>query len=215
MHVNHQKAVLWDMDGVLVDTAEFHFQTWSEVLAELNIPFDREVFTRTFGMNNRGVLSTLLGHPVEDAYVDEVGGRKEAAFRREIVGRVQLLPGVRHWLERLQAKGYRQAVASSAPFENVEALVDALAIRPFFDALVSAGNMLGKPDPAVFVEAARRVNVPPENCTVIEDAIAGVEAARRAGMRCLAVTNTNPRQALASATWVVDSLEDLPEIFFE
>jgi beta-phosphoglucomutase len=215
MDGNQQKAVLWDMDGVLVDTGEFHFQTWSEVLHALNIPFDREVFTRTFGMNNHGVLSIVLGHPVDDAYVDEVGGRKEAAFRRAIVGRVQLMPGVCVWLERLQAKGYRQAVASSAPFENVEALVDALQIRFFFDTLVSAGNMPSKPDPAVFIEAARRVGVPPENCTVVEDAVTGVAAACRAGMRCLAVTNTNPREALSAADLVVDSLEDLPETFFE
>jgi len=138
-----------------------------------------------------------------------ISERKEAAFRRAIHGKAQPMPGVVAWLDRLQRLGCRQAIASSAPPENIDALVDELGIRPFFSAVVSAYRLPGKPDPAVFLEAARLVEVPPAGCIVIEDGIPGVEAARRAGMKCIAVTSTNPRQSLSSANRIVDSLEEL------
>ncbi len=209
------KAVLWDMDGVLVDTGDLHLETWRLVLNEMGIEMDEPLFRSTFGMNNHGVLSTVLGHPVDDAFVEDVAGRKEAAFRHMLRGRVKLLPGVRAALEGLRAAGYRNAVASSAPMENIDALVDALEIRELFDALVSAAAMPSKPDPAVFLEAARQVGRAPADCTVVEDAVVGVQAALRGGMRCIAVTTTNPRAALSAAHLVVDTLEGLPLAAFD
>jgi HAD superfamily hydrolase (TIGR01509 family) len=205
------RAVLWDLDGVLVDTGELHFRAWEQTLAEAGIVFTRPMFQHTFGMNNAGILAWLLGQPPEPAFLTEIGDRKERRFRQAAPGQARLLPGVAFWLERLQARGYRQAVASSAPQANIEVLIAGLNIRPFFGALVSAELMPGKPDPAVFLEAARQLAIPPEQCVVIEDSLAGVEAARRAGMRCVAVTTTHPRAALSPADWVVESLEALPE----
>jgi beta-phosphoglucomutase family hydrolase len=200
-------AVLWDMDGVLVDTQELHYQTWARVLAEQGIPFDRQKFRQIFGMVNHDLLVYLTGREPTPEYLAWISDYKETAFRRLMHGQVQLLPGVRHWLERLQALGCKQAVASSAPPENIEELVDELDIRDYFDALVSAHNMPGKPHPAVFLEAARRVEAQPAECVVIEDSLAGVEAARRAGMFCIAVTTSNPPHALAHADVVVERLE--------
>jgi HAD superfamily hydrolase (TIGR01509 family) len=197
------------MDGVLADTGEVHYQSWLKTLAGAGILFDRETFRRTFGMNNAGLLEFTLGYPLEPDRLQEISERKEATFRQEIRGRVKLFPGAREWLERLAGSGIRQAVASSAPLENIEVLVDELGIRQYFDVLVSAYKMPGKPDPAVFLEAARRLDMPPEACLVVEDSIAGVEAARRAGMRCIAVTNTNPREALQEADVIVETLVEL------
>ncbi|RPI29572.1 MAG: HAD family phosphatase [Chloroflexota bacterium] len=207
------RAVLWDMDGVLVDTGEAHYQAWVKVLAGEGIPFDRDIFRQTFGMNNQGMLSFLLGHPPDPHDLKRIGDLKESIFRQAIRGEVQLLPGARKWLERLKAAGWRQALASSAPQENIDSLVDELDIRPYFTVLLSATALPGKPDPAVFLEAARQVGVTPGACTVIEDSIPGVEAARRAGMRCIAVTTTNPYPVLvdAGADLVVNSLEELSE----
>jgi HAD superfamily hydrolase (TIGR01509 family) len=203
-------AVLWDLDGILADTGPFHFQSWTEVLSGAGWPFSDDLFQRTFGMNNYGVLSTVMGRPPTPAELEEIAEVKEARFRALIMGRAQPLPGVRVWLARLGAQGARQAVASSAPPANIDALVDALELRGYFQALVSAADLPSKPDPAVFLEAARRLSVPPGRCVVVEDAVAGVEAARSAGMRCVAVTNTNPASALAAADVVVESLEALP-----
>lgn len=207
-------GVLWDMDGVLVDSGEFHFAAWVEALRREGLPYTREQFRVMFGMDNRTFLTALLGREPEPAWLARVSDDKEAAFRDAIRGQAQPLPGVVSWLQRLQAAGARQAVASSAPQANVDLLIESLGLRAYFDALVSTRDLPGKPDPAVFLEAARRVGLPPARCVVIEDAVPGVTAARRAGMACVAVTNTNRRQALSGADIVVDSLADLSEDAF-
>jgi len=210
-------GVLWDLDGTLADTNEFHFQSWMAVLPEYQIPFSRESFQAVFGMNNVKTLAMLLGHTPAPELVAEIGGRKEHLFRETIRGRLQALPGVHAWLERLQAAGVRQAIATSAPEANVDAMMDELNLRHYFDAIVPGADLPGKPDPAVFLKAARSINVPPERCVVVEDAVAGVAAARRAGMKCVAVTTTNPAHALREqgAHVVVDRLDALPLDTFE
>jgi beta-phosphoglucomutase len=204
-----ERGVLWDMDGVLADTGEFHYQAWSQVLATYDLHMTRELFQATFGMNNTGVLSALLGRAPEPDLLAGLSERKEAQFRQILHGRVQPLPGVRLWLERLKAEGVPQAIASSAPPANIEVIVDELNLRPYFAALVSGYALPGKPDPALFLEAARQIGVAPERCVVVEDAVAGVEAARQAGMRCIAVTTTNPAEVLRGADLVVEGLDEL------
>jgi beta-phosphoglucomutase family hydrolase len=210
-----KQGVIWDMDGVLADTGEFHFQAWSQALPEFGIPFTRELFTATFGMNNAGILAVLLGQTPAPELLAEISDRKEQLFRQAVRGRVQPLPGVLAWLERLKAAGIRQAIASSAPPANIDALVDELGLCDYFDAIVSGFDLPGKPDPTLFLKVARLIGVPPERCVVVEDAVAGVEAARRAGMKCIAVTTTNPTQALKGADVIVERLDALPPDTFE
>ncbi len=202
-------GVLWDMDGVLVDTGELHFRAWMKALTEFGIPFNEELFYKTFGMNNFSILTLLLGRPPDAEYFKEICDRKERYFRQIVRGQVRLLPGARSWLERLKQHGFLQAIASSAPMDNIEALIDETQIRPFFDAIVSAYDMPGKPDPAVFLEAARQLGLAAGCCIVIEDSINGLLAAHHASMRCLAVTTTYPSKDLAEADLIVKSLEDL------
>jgi beta-phosphoglucomutase len=207
-------GVLWDMDGVLVDTAEFHFQTWLEALSTYDIPLTRESFRATFGMNNAGTLTALLGEAPSPELLAEIGERKERQFRQAIRGQVRPLPGVLPWLERLRSEGVRQAVASSAPPANIDVLLDELGLRPFFDVIGSGSDLPAKPDPSLFLQVARLIGVPPGRCVVVEDSVAGVQAARRAGMRCLAVTTTNPPHRLGEADVVVERLDELPEDAF-
>lgn len=209
------RGILWDMDGVLVDTGQAHYQSWAEVLSTYDIAFSREFFRDTFGMNNTGVLTNLLGKNLTPELRAEIANRKEEEFRRLVQGRVQPLPGVLDWLSYLKGEGFRMGVASSAPPANIDALVDDLEIRHSFDALVSGVDMPGKPDPALFLEVARRIDVPPKGCVVVEDAIAGVQAAKRAGMACIAVTTTNSADALRAADIIVDRLDALPANAFD
>jgi len=106
--------------------------------------------------------------------------------------------------------GVHQAIASSAPQANIDVLIDELQIRDFFEVLVSGYDMPGKPNPDVFLKAADLMDIPPMNCIVIEDAVAGVRAAKMAGMRCVAVTTTNPAHLLSEADIIVDRLDVLP-----
>jgi len=142
-------------------------------------------------------------------------GRKEGLFLGLIHGRLKLLPGVLGWLRRLKERGVLQAVASSAPEVNIEASLNELNIRQYFSALISAYSMPGKPNPAVFLEAALQLRLEPAQCVVVEDSVAGVTAAKKAGMKCIAVCTTHPRASLLSADFVVDTLEELTVDDFE
>ncbi len=204
-------AILWDMDGVLADSTRLHYLSWVNTFEKRGIEITYEMFTRTFGRNNRAVLTDILGRPPAEEELEEIAAEKENWFRENIPGNMDLLPGVLDWLKRFQAWGFAQAVASSAPQENIEIQVDSLKIRSFFGGLVSAANLPGKPDPAVFLEAARRLGAKPADCVVMEDAPAGVEGAKNGGMKCIAVLTTQKASALHGADLIVDRLTDLTE----
>jgi len=210
------KAVIWDMDGVIADTGAAHFAAWREVMAELGRPFDEADFRRIFGIVNPDAVRLLLGETVSSYEIARISERKETLFREAVQVQVSLLPGVETWLERLRQQGYRQAIASSAPPANIEVLLRVLNIEPYFQATVSADDVTkGKPDPAIFLKAAAALGVSPARCVVVEDAVAGVEAARRAGMICLAVATTQPAERLSDADLVVKRLTELADDAFE
>jgi beta-phosphoglucomutase family hydrolase len=202
-------AVLWDMDGVLVDTGNFHYKAWRKTFEELDISFDKEDFRKTFGMNNTGILEWVFGRKPKPEEVAEISDKKESLFRDLVKGKAKLLPGVLTWLGQFQAWELKQAITSSAPPENIEFLVAELKIKEYFNEIVSGFDLPGKPNPDVFLEAADILEIKPGNCLVIEDAIAGVEGAKRAGMKCIAVTTTNSASNLSDADVVVDHLGNL------
>jgi len=203
-------AVLWDMDGVLVDTEPFHWQAWEKLSREAGFPMSYEDFQRTFGWRNEEILRELLGPNIPDQRVAELGDRKEELYRDAVRGRVKPLPGAIELLRKLREAGVRQAIASSAPRANIELILGELGIKGDFDAVLCERDVeRGKPDPQIFLQAAGRLGVVPSRCLVIEDAVMGVQAARRAGMACLAVTTTHPAEGLREADEVVASLVEV------
>lgn len=205
------QGILWDLDGVLVDTTEFHYRSWQEVLDDYGIPFDRQVFERALGMNNAGTMELLLGYQPDANLTETIADRKEQRFRQLMQGNITPLPGVMGWLQRWHRQNIPMAVASSATPVNIDFIIDALEIRTYFKCLVSGANMPGKPDPGVFLTAAQNLGLPPARCLVIEDSVAGIEAARRAGMRCIGVATTHPAEKLGGASLVVSDLSQLSE----
>ena len=199
------KAVIWDMDGVLVETGQYHYEAWQEVLKDYDIPFSIDTFRETFGMNNRGLLEKLLGTPPTQLQLDLIANKKELLFRNLIHGKVELEPGVRNWLETFHKNGILQAIGSSAPQANIDLLLDEMNVCNYFLAVISGENMPGKPDPAIFLTAAKKIQVRPEDCVVIEDAITGITAAKKAGMKSVAITSTNSEDKLSSADRIIDS----------
>lgn len=208
------RAVLWDMDGTLLDSAEYHWLAWREVLEAEGYRLTHERFVATFGQRNDAILRDYFGQEFPSGDIERIGAVKEVRYRALLRERgIELLPGVRGWLTRLHAEGWRQAIASSAPRLNVEAILAALDIAWCFDAIVSAEDVQrGKPDPQVFLLAAEQVGVPPSRCVVVEDAPAGLEAGRRAGMRTVGVRSSH---ADLAADYVVDTLDELAEDAFE
>lgn len=209
--IHNLQAVLWDMDGVIVDTFDAHYRSWQQIFDELSQPFDIDMFRKTFGMNNRLILTTIFKHDLTEHFIQRVSDRKEMLFRACIKGNARLLPGVGDWLKHFAEMGIKQAVASSAPQANIDALLDELGIRGYFQAEAAGATLKGKPDPAVFLLAAKLLGVEPAHCLVIEDAVAGVEAARRGGMKCVAVQTTNRAEKLAGADVVLKDLSHLNE----
>lgn len=204
-------GVLWDMDGVIADTNELHFESWKEVLPDYNLRMTEQDHRNTFGMNNRKILTILMGEEPGQELFNEISERKERAFREIAREKVKPMEGVLDWLGRFRDWGCRQAIASSAPYENIETLVESMELGGYFDALVSGFSLPAKPDPSVYLQAAKQIDVPAEKCIVIEDAVVGVEGAHNAGMGAIGVTTTHDAQALAEADIVVERLDMLKE----
>jgi len=207
-------GVIWDVDGTLVDTAELHYAAWVELAGQLGLPFSRVDFQATFGRRNPEILRQLFRRDYSDTEVAELGERKEELYRKAAELGVELLPGVRALLEGLHESGFKQAIGSSAPRRNLELILRLTETERFFDALVSMEDtQRGKPDPQVFLLAAERLAVAPAHCLVLEDAVAGVEAAKAGGMKCIAVTfvGHHPPEAMigAGADLVAPTLTDV------
>jgi beta-phosphoglucomutase len=207
------RAALWDVDGTLIDSREYHWLSWQGALAAEDFRVTPEQFADSFGRRNDEILRGFFPAYTPDD-IARVGEAKEVAYRRLVRERgIELLPGVRRWLDRLHGEGWLQAVASSAPRLNLEVIIEALGLGGYFAAVASAEDVTaGKPDPQVFLKAAARLGVPPTACVVVEDAPAGTEAARRAGMRAIGVLSSHTG---LRADLVVRTLEELPDDAFD
>jgi beta-phosphoglucomutase len=207
------RAIIWDLDGTLVDSAEYHWRSWRDTLAAEGVAITYAQFLDSFGQKNDRILRAWLPADTSDETIQRIGDAKEVEYRRLARTRgLTPLPGATEWLSRLHAAGWRQAIASSAPRLNVETMLSALTLEAYFDAIASAEDVTaGKPDPQVFLAAASRVAVPPARCVVVEDAAAGIEAAQRAGMRSVGVNGTTA----LDADVYVRSLIELPSDTFD
>jgi beta-phosphoglucomutase family hydrolase len=207
------RAVLWDMDGTLVDSADYHWQAWRDTMAREGHPITQQQFLASFGQRNDSILRGWLGAKATPEVIERIGDAKEAHYRQHVREKgIEPLPGVSDWVHRLHEQGWRQAIASAAPCKNVETILEALHSADCFEAIVCAEDVhRGKPDPEVFLVAAAKLGVPPKRCIVVEDALHGIEAARAAGMKSIGISR--PGKPLP-ADVVVRSLDQLsPEAF--
>jgi len=159
-----RRAVLWDMDGTLIDSAEFHWISWRNTLACEGITITREQFLASFGQRNDSIIPRWLGKSATPGRIEEISNAKEELYR-QLIRRdgISPLPGVAHWVHRLHREGWFQAVASAAPSANIDVVLEALSATHLFQGIVSAEDVhRGKPDPEVYLAAASRLGVPPE-----------------------------------------------------
>lgn len=209
-------AVIFDMDGVLVDSYHAHHLSWQVVARQEGRDVSEAEFASTFGRTSREVIAAWDGaEEYSEAKIADLDRRKEAAFREMLARDFPPMPGVHALLERLHADGFALALGSSAPPENVDFVLDRLGRRGLFDGVVHGMDVTrGKPDPQVFLLAAQRVGVAPARCVVVEDAPQGIEAAHRAGMKAVGMVSTGrTREQLAAADLLVASLDQLtPEV---
>lgn len=205
-------GVIFDMDGVLVDSYQAHFESWRRMAHVIGLEMEPKQFAATFGRTSQDIIRQLWGkHLPPGTDIAALDDLKEAAYRDILRERFPAMDGAGELLIALHKSGIRLAVGSSGPPENVELVIRQLHAEKLFHAAVDGKQVThGKPHPEVFLKAAEQLGLPPARCAVVEDAPSGIEAARRAGMAAIALTGTAPPEILAlRAHLVVDSLCDL------
>ena len=203
--------VIFDMDGVLADTGPIHFQSWVKMANEdAGVNFTKEFFEESFGQQSIPITRKLVGTNVEQALVEKWANLKEMYYREMVKNKLEAIPGVIELIRDLKKENIKMAVGSSGPLENVELLLTSLKIKHYFDVVITTEDVKnGKPDPDVFLIAANKLELKPENCLVIEDAPVDIEAAKRAGMKSIALTTTHKREELYQADIIVEDLTNI------
>jgi len=205
-----KKTILWDMDGTISDSYSFHFAAWQESFAKRCIEFTREDFTKLFGTRNDFIIGSAMGKELLEGDVKMIVQEKEENFRQKAAGSVKPFPGAVRLLNAIKKGNFKLGLVSSAPKENIDLVLRELSLEGIFDCIVFGQEVSeSKPSPQIYLLAAKKLGVTPNDCLVIEDSPLGVKAAKTAGMKCLAIANTHPRQKLKEADKVVDSLENM------
>lgn len=205
------KAVIFDMDGTLVDNMRFHDEAWFELLSAQGATFNRETFfSQTAGMKNPPILRMFLGNDLRDEDCERMSQEKEAHYRRLYKPNLAPIGGLEQLFTDAAAGGIALGVATSAPVENIDFVMDGLEIRHKFGAIVGAADIKnGKPAPDIYLKAAELLGVEPEECLVVEDAPLGVESAFRAGCPCLVLTTSLSYPESMALPGVVAAAADL------
>jgi len=206
---NKKLGVIFDLDGVLVDTGWAHRQAWADLADKEGLEISDEFFRRTFGMQNAAILP-MLRPEISSQELERLSDWKEQRYRDLMQEHLELAPGAEALLRDLKRHGFRLAVGSSAPPENLNLFWDRLGLARWFDARVTKEEITqSKPAPETFLKAAQKISLAPACCAVVEDAVPGVQAGKAAGMRVVAVTTTRQREDLAQADRIVDGLSEL------
>ena len=204
------EAVIFDLDGVLVDTASFHYECWKAVADEEGIAVDPSVNERLKGVDRMTSLDIVLERASRPYSADEraaLAARKNRLYfeRIERLTPEALLPGIESFLTEIKAAGLKTAIASAS--RNAPLVVERLGIGAYFDAIVDVGRIAkGKPDPEIFMAAAEALGVPYRNCAGVEDAEAGVAAIKAAGMFAVGVGTP---ERMRGADWIVEGTASL------
>jgi HAD superfamily hydrolase (TIGR01509 family) len=210
--LNERLAQHYRIDGVLVDSYRPHWESWRQTAAEVGRELSETKFVQTFCRTSREIIAEHWGRgALSDVEIAEFDRRKEALYREIVAVDFPAMDGAAELIRSLHADGFRLAVGSSGPPENVAMAIDRLGVASLFQTLVTGADILrGKPDPQVFQIAAERLGVPPVRCAVIEDAPVGIAAANAAGMTSIAFVSTgHTRDSVAAADVIVDSLREL------
>ncbi|WP_224367664.1 HAD family hydrolase [Hyalangium versicolor] len=207
-------AVLFDLDGVIIDTTELHYRVWEEFARAHGRVLYRDELQATNGRRAGEVMRAWFGEGLSDQEISALVQERETLFNRRLATEpVSEVPGVREFLEDLRRAGVPRAVGTSAVPMNAELALSRLGLQEMFDARVTAADVSrGKPDPEVYLKAASALGVAPTECLVVEDAVLGVRAARAAGARCVALTTTFPRDVLLQEApqWLAEDFRTLP-----
>ena len=204
-------GAIFDWDGVVIDSSAQHEESWERLARETGRPLPEGHFKRGFGRKNEFIIPEQLNWSRDPDEIHRLSLQKEALYREIVKERgLSPLPGVKAWLQTLADAGVPCAIGSSTHRLNIETSLEIIHLAEFFTAIVSAEDVThGKPAPDVFLKAAEKIHHVPRMCVVFEDAHAGIEAARNAGMKVVAVATTNPLGDLGAADLAVERLDQI------
>lgn len=208
------QGILFDMDGVLIDSIPLHIDAWNFILKKNRLSLiDREVYLQSLGRTNLDMLNRFMGIQGENqplSMMKEIVAEKEQYFRKLVKDHIEPAPGVLEWLNYFKEKNIRCAVASSGEMANITLMLQALGVSDYFASIVSGAHLpASKPNPMIFQLAAASLGVQSEKCLVIEDAVTGIQAAKSANMMCCAIATTLPRDQLVNADIVLNDLAEV------
>lgn len=221
------RAIIFDFNGILVDDEPIHLELFQKVLEEEGIALtEKDYYARYLGMDDKGCFKAAFqehGKSLEDHRLAELIRRKARYYRESVKSNIRVFPGVNE-LVPLAASRYPLAIASGALRSEIEMIMERISLRKYFQIVVSSEDISdGKPDPEVFFRALSGLNqdrsdaqrIHPSQCLVIEDSKEGILGAHRAGIKCLAVTNSNPAEELTEADAIIQSLEQIDLTYLE
>lgn len=204
-------GVLFDMDGVIVDSLKHHVEA-SRMFAEkhgIHLS-EKEIREKYFGRRNQDWMPELFGEKLTAGEIKDLADEKEAVFREIYEPEIKLLDGLFKLLQDLRAHDIPMIVGSSAPGENIKFVLEKTAIVNFFNGYLDDSQVSkGKPEPEIYIKAAKAIGLPPQRCIVIEDSAAGIEAGKRAGAKVIGITTTHPREKLPEADLMIDNFHEL------
>jgi beta-phosphoglucomutase family hydrolase len=207
------KAVLFDMDGVVVDNLPYHVDAWLLFCERHNIPLTREIFYKELnGMNSKDTFEWFYKKEMSRTEVEILEEEKEILYRSFYKAHLKPALGLLDFLKTLRKHGIKTALATSAGPGNIDFIVDGLGIRDQFDAIIGGAEVSkGKPDPEIYLKAAELVGVLPSECWVIEDSLQGIASGLNAGMRVVGITTSHTAKELAHTQWIAEDFLGLYE----
>jgi beta-phosphoglucomutase family hydrolase len=206
-------AVIFDLDGVIVDNMKYHKKAWEMFLKKYAPEIDVEEFSAHFGKVNRDLLKIVFHREISDEEESQFGEEKEALYRKIYAEDIVPTDGLVDFLQDLKKNSVKTAVASAAPKVNVDFVFEKTGLRQYFDASIDANDVTrGKPDPEIYLRTAEKLNCPPEACLVFEDSMPGIQAGRNAGMKVIGVATSHPADSLKGTDFVI---RDFTEVNFE
>lgn len=205
------KAVIFDMDGTMIDNMSYHLQAWQQFLQRYGIILTEAEFQQKIsGQKNDKIVELVFGRPPTSDEVKQYGDEKEALYRELYRPHIVSIDGLNGCIDNLRGRGLKTAVATTACFENRELVLDALDIRDKFEVILGDEHVThGKPAPDIYLATAERLGVRPEECMVFEDSPPGVQAARAAGMRVVGILSSHSAAELNGAEWTVRTYNEL------
>ena len=203
------EAVIFDLDGTLVDNNAFHLKTWKQYLTKMGrVISDEEYNANINGRTNADVIKYIYQKEMNEEEILKYSLEKEALYREIYLPHIQPVKGLIPFLDALHVRNIPMAIATSGIQPNIDFMFENVPIRKYFKTVVNSSHIKnGKPDPEIYFTAADRLGIAPRKCLVFEDAVVGINAAKQAGMKVIAIATTHPKDELGGADLIIDDFD--------